>query len=568
MISRYEKKYGVRFFRHPVSDNEFYEYDTITGSDASIGSDTGIDAGSDTVMLVIYRGTYQDRLIWTPVYTATASPGKQMSESGLHNIEYWLEYFARNYKKSPTQYSNISKFEHTPGSMQRVRSVFPCDLSENALLFFYMFSKTRKYKVVRYPSEWFTDIPYPKVNRRVGKKYDSLKHDGEIIHFAWQREIMIHDIPFLDVVVLSGYVIDGVIDVQAKHRFFLTEDFAYSPDGGDFGVFGEQYFFGKVAATQLRKHASRLMLDQYSGQNAYKYIFCKHFVPAFEILAKAGFSEIADALLERYYSDYEEEDCSSWLVNYYGKNAEEILGFKLKYLQQLPSDIIRHYIDPKGLKILFMCIKTIARINPSLFRSITDVNLFRFAGMDSNPIHLYEKIQYLKRIGTEYYALYLDYLRLCYRHRRYANGQGAYPNNLRLAHDTMVAYTEEVTSAKDNAAFAAVVSAADYTEIIYIPDQGKYCILAPRTAQDLVNESYALSHCVRGYIHSVSTGWTSIYFLRLQDRKATPLVTIEVRLGYVTQARGKCNRPVNSEELVFIREWARAKKLDCSRLNQ
>ena len=551
-LSRYAKKHSISFFPYPVSDNKCYEYDTV--------------AEGDTVTLVIYEGSYNARMVWTPVYYAAASPGNKMSESGSHNIAYWFDYFATNYGHDRVKYSNISKFEHNQDTMRRVRKVFSCDLSENALLFFYRFSKTKKYRVLRYPSEWFCDIPYPRINRRIGKSYDSIRFGGEIIHYAWQSEVMIHDIPFLDVVVLSGYVEDGVIDVMEKHRFFLAEDFAYSPDGGDFGVFAQQFFFGKVNTTQLRKHPNRLMLDQYSGKNVYKYMFCKHFVPAFEILAKAGCSEIADALLERYYSDYRETHCSKWLVDYYGNNDDEILRFKIKYLKQLPDAVIRRYSNPKGLRILFMCIRTILWINPSLFKSITDVNLFLFASLDQNPGNLYEKIEYLKRIGTEYYSIYLDYLRLCYGCGRYADGQGPYPRNLRLAHDTMVAYKGEVTAAKHDSAFSEVVSNEDYTEKVFIPDDEKYCILAPRTADDLVYESYTLSHCVRGYIHAVSKGYTSIYFLRLKNKRSTPLVTIEVRHGQIIQTRGKCNRPVTSEELLFIKKWAEAVNLDSSSL--
>lgn len=551
-LSRYEKKHDICFFPYAVLNNKCYEYDTVVDG--------------DSVMLIVYEGAYNNRMIWTPIYVAKASPGSQISESGLHDIDYWLDFFAGNYNNDRIQYSNISKFEHSPGTMQRVREVFPCDLSENAILFFYRFSKTKKYRVVRYPSEWFSEMPYPKINRRIGKRYDSINFGGEIIHFAWQSEVMIHNIPFLDVVVLSGYVADGVIDVKEKHRFFLADDFAYSPDGGDFGVFSQQYFFGKVTATQLKKRSTRLMLDHYSGNNMYKYIFAKHFVPAFEILAKAGCSEIADALLERYYTDYKDVHCSKWLINYYGKNEDEILGFKIKYLKQLPYDVIRRYTNPKGLKILFMGIKTIARTNPSLFKIITDVNLFRFASLDPSTRNLYGKIEYLKKIGTEYYAIYLDYLRLCYRYGQYADGQGQYPRNLRLAHDTMVAYIGEVTVSKHDASFAAAVSKADYIEKVYIPDHGKYCILAPHSANDLVDESYTLSHCVRGYIHAVSAGHTCIYFLRYKDKKMTPLVTIEVRHDYIIQARGKHNRPVNREELAFIQEWAKALNLDDSRL--
>ena len=48
-------------------------------------------------------------------------------------------------------------------------------------------------------------------------KIDFDKNDNQIIHYAWQREVVIQNTPFLDVVVISGFVENGVMAIMEKH---------------------------------------------------------------------------------------------------------------------------------------------------------------------------------------------------------------------------------------------------------------------------------------------------------------------------------------------------------------
>lgn len=76
----------------------------------------------------------------------------------------------------------------------------------------------------------------------------------------------------------------------------------------------------------------------------------------------------------------------------------------------------------------------------------------------------------------------------------------------------------------------------------------------PKKAEDLVNESEVLHHCVRTYIDRVANGETIIIFIRKLDDMRTPFYTMEWRNGRVIQCRGMRNCDMTDE----VREAVRA----------
>lgn len=89
----------------------------------------------------------------------------------------------------------------------------------------------------------------------------------------------------------------------------------------------------------------------------------------------------------------------------------------------------------------------------------------------------------------------------------------------------------------------------------------KYQIVVPEKIQEIENEADELHHCVRTYIDRVVQGKTLIVFLRDNENKEQPLVTIEVKNNKVTQAYGKFDKKPEDEELDAIRKWAKEKHL-------
>ena len=92
----------------------------------------------------------------------------------------------------------------------------------------------------------------------------------------------------------------------------------------------------------------------------------------------------------------------------------------------------------------------------------------------------------------------------------------------------------------------------------------KYQIIVPDKISDIEYEADNMHHCVRTYISKVIDGKTLIVFLRTNENPEEPLVTIEVKDGFVTQAYGKYDHKPENEELDAIRKWAEEKHLALS----
>lgn len=92
----------------------------------------------------------------------------------------------------------------------------------------------------------------------------------------------------------------------------------------------------------------------------------------------------------------------------------------------------------------------------------------------------------------------------------------------------------------------------------------KYQIVVPVHKKEIELEADELKHCVRSYIGQVVNGKTLIVFCRSVKDLEKPLVTIEVRNGYITQAYGIHDTKPDDDVLDFIRKWSRQRDLKIS----
>lgn len=93
---------------------------------------------------------------------------------------------------------------------------------------------------------------------------------------------------------------------------------------------------------------------------------------------------------------------------------------------------------------------------------------------------------------------------------------------------------------------------------------GKYSIIVPTKTAEIDEEANELKHCVSMYIPKVIKGDTLICFLRHNENIDTPLVTIEVKEGFVTQAYGLLDSKPSEEQLKVLRKWAKKQALKLS----
>ncbi len=147
-----------------------------------------------------------------------------------------------------------------------------------------------------------------------------------------------------------------------------------------------------------------------------------------------------------------------------------------------------------------------------------------------------------------------------------------FPKNLTTAHDEAVAIRERVRFENEKKNQAEKLKeeqdalndknnsyAKRYKKLqkAYEYADGKYCIVIPKGATEIVLEGRALSHCVGGYAERHIKGKTTILFMRNAENTEEALVTIELKEKSLTviQAHGKKNRNPSDEEQAFIDKW-------------
>lgn len=136
-------------------------------------------------------------------------------------------------------------------------------------------------------------------------------------------------------------------------------------------------------------------------------------------------------------------------------------------------------------------------------------------------------------------------------------------------HDAAVlCYNLKRNSIKE-AAFKSVVGRWDKFEFSPLEDQ--FAIVAPKKAEEIAAEGILLHHCVKTYIDRVIAKSTNILFLRKKDEIEKPFFTIELDNNNIIQqvhGFGNSNLEEDSEELAFIKKWAKEKKLKLSNFNK
>lgn len=90
-----------------------------------------------------------------------------------------------------------------------------------------------------------------------------------------------------------------------------------------------------------------------------------------------------------------------------------------------------------------------------------------------------------------------------------------------------------------------------------IIDGTQYEIIQLKSSNELIKEGEELCHCVSDYIRLCVNGSSSIWSLRKINNDAVErLITIEVKKGKITQAKGRYNRLPNEVEMKLISKWA------------
>lgn len=136
-----------------------------------------------------------------------------------------------------------------------------------------------------------------------------------------------------------------------------------------------------------------------------------------------------------------------------------------------------------------------------------------------------------------------------------------FPKSLKLIHDIAARNQELVIEEVRQRKFARAVQEPEYQALKY--EDEDWVVLAPETANDIIDEGRRQSHCVGSYVNYVSNGDKFILFMRRTSDPNTSVITLDVdpKTKTLTQCKGFDNRNPSEEEMTFIKKWAKKKKL-------
>jgi len=151
--------------------------------------------------------------------------------------------------------------------------------------------------------------------------------------------------------------------------------------------------------------------------------------------------------------------------------------------------------------------------------------------------------------------IYSDYLNMQLMY--YGKIKDRYPKALKTQHDIMsLHYSFFKKFNKEQ-----ILDHVNFSYNQYAYDNKDYCIILPKTTQDIVSEGIALNHCVASYVDKVLSGKSYICFLRSIDNPQESLATIEIVGGVIMQARISFNKMLSDDSFRFLVKWAMEKDL-------
>ena len=173
---------------------------------------------------------------------------------------------------------------------------------------------------------------------------------------------------------------------------------------------------------------------------------------------------------------------------------------------------------------------------------------------------------------------YRDYLKMCRRYREYvmniSEDDSAYqvvtalgevsvnikPSKIRDAHAKLWQMMDMLQSAHRIKKYTAAIEERKEKEAENFEyTNGKYSILMPKDAADIIREGCELYHCVgsAGYVEAMADNQHTILFLRNNQEPDKPFITMDVCEGRIVQCygyRNSCNTDIEARD--FIMKYA------------
>lgn len=522
----------------------------------------------NNIILEIYRGeNINNSFELKKIYSAKfIQNSKEIIEEGEENIDYWISIMEENFFYEDIYDLNDLNLNDLNLNIVINKVFYNVGYVDNITDFIMVY----KSKGIKMPEKLYTKelakIPVLKLDLNIGNKYNKKN-----VKICFYKEHVIDNKPFIEAIYVNGICKNGKLEVLNKSRILVSDNYVYNPKNSDIGCFYEENLIHKFYKfNKFYNLCPELRLKEYiesGGSRIIPFLLSQNNNLTLELLGKAGLGYIAD----NYYY-IKDADFSA-------TNVKKMFGIPIKALKCINSEYFESYIFQKRSLEAFRKIYNIQRM---VFTETFTKETFDFIKdninnnpriIDFNENDILKYIEYTQKIlpniktnenisTTAYYA---DYLNMCHSYNLYPGGK--YPSNLKHFHDLMVVYRKERYEADKAEAFANALSNPQYYRLATIERKDSdYVILLPRYAQDLVQESYNMNNCVKGYVDRVARGNTYILFLRNKNKKSTSLVTIEVSPQYeLIQAKASYNRKPSEKVIEYIKKWCRNKEINYSK---
>ncbi|MDE7406454.1 MAG: PcfJ domain-containing protein [Clostridiales bacterium] len=154
-------------------------------------------------------------------------------------------------------------------------------------------------------------------------------------------------------------------------------------------------------------------------------------------------------------------------------------------------------------------------------------------------------------------ADYTDYIRDCITLELDINDtQISKPHSLKTAHQRTLA---EVKIKWDKDKNQLIQNVYERLKDLVEWSNGKYCVIMPHSAEEIITEGKRQQHCVGGYCDRVAKGTSVIVFIRREEAKDDNFYTAEflpnmTKLS-IMQVRGQRNAPMTDDVRTFMSQY-------------
>lgn len=126
-------------------------------------------------------------------------------------------------------------------------------------------------------------------------------------------------------------------------------------------------------------------------------------------------------------------------------------------------------------------------------------------------------------------------------------------------HDEISRWFQLYKDEAEMEAFKGALKRVDHLEWSDENEDGKLCIVAPRSPAEIRNEGSVLSHCVASYVDPIIRGTENIMFIRRKDMREEPFFTIDIaNSGRIRQIH--CYRNGNTSPADIAKAYADTKR--------